>query len=111
MRKEKINVSIYVYTYGGFLKCRIPQNGGFIREHPIKMDELGVSPFQETSLYIYICIYIYIYIYVYIYICIYICIYIYKNIHVYIVFSLQIQMVFPKHRGRTCNIGNLNGAR
>ena len=26
----------------------VPQNGWFIREHPIKMDDLGVSPFKET---------------------------------------------------------------
>ena len=27
------------------------QNGRFIREHPIRMDDLGVSPFQETSMF------------------------------------------------------------
>ena len=27
-----------------------PKNGGFMRENPIKMDDLGVSPFWETSM-------------------------------------------------------------
>ena len=32
------------YVYGGFLKW-----GRFKRENPIKMDDLGVPPFMETS--------------------------------------------------------------
>lgn len=26
-----------------------PQNGGFLRDTPIKMDDVGVPPFQETN--------------------------------------------------------------
>ena len=36
---------IYREAYGGFLKWGYPKNGGFIRiirEHPTKMDDLGV---------------------------------------------------------------------
>ena len=31
-----------------FPKIGVPQNGWFIREIPIKMDDLGVSLFSET---------------------------------------------------------------
>ena len=33
----------------------VPENGGFIRETPTKMDDLGVSLFQETSIYLNLC--------------------------------------------------------
>ena len=36
-----------------FPKIVVPQNGWFIREHPIKMDDLGVPLFLETPIYIY----------------------------------------------------------
>ena len=33
-----------------FPNIRVPQNGWFIMENPIKMDDLGVPPFKETSI-------------------------------------------------------------
>ena len=34
---------IHRRRYGGVLKMRVPQNGWFIREHEIKIDDLGVA--------------------------------------------------------------------
>ena len=33
-----------------FPKIEIPQNGWFIMENSIKMDDLGVPPFKETPI-------------------------------------------------------------
>ena len=38
-----------VHTMWGFLKIGIPQNGWFIMENPVKLDDLGEPLFQETS--------------------------------------------------------------
>ena len=34
--------------HGGFPKIVVPQYGWFTMETPIKMDDLGVTPFKET---------------------------------------------------------------
>ena len=40
-----------VSSYGCFQKIGVPQNGWFIMDNPIKMDDLGVPQFLETSIY------------------------------------------------------------
>ena len=41
--------SLFFEHIWGFPKIMVPQNGWFIMENPIKMDDLGVPLFLETS--------------------------------------------------------------
>ena len=50
----KIQVQIWVFP-----KIGVPQNGWFIRENPIKMDDLGGTPiFGNTHMDVYACLWV-----------------------------------------------------
>ena len=50
---SRVGFKIILFLKWMFPKIMVPQNGWFIRENPIKMDDLGVSLFLETSKWIY----------------------------------------------------------
>ena len=45
------NLCFNVITIWMFPKIGVPQNGWFVMEIPIKLDDLGVRPFSETPIY------------------------------------------------------------
>ena len=53
LTKTKCETNSYVYIHI-WVFPKVPENGWFIMEKPMKMDDLGVPLFLETPIYIYI---------------------------------------------------------
>ena len=48
--KAKVHVNMVIPGYGGFHKIGLPQKWMVYRKNAIKIDDLGVPLFQETSI-------------------------------------------------------------
>ena len=46
----QIDADCFIEPFGGFHKLRYPQHGWFVRGNPIRIDDVGLPPFQETSI-------------------------------------------------------------
>ena len=79
-------------------------------DNPVKMDDLGVPPFQETSIYNYIIIYIIIYIYYYFYYCHYYHYYYYYD-YIYIISKCFQQYISSKSHPRHIEANGASGVR